>query len=171
MKLLTIEPDTVSLELSRAEFHGLRDALREAINQLEEGLVKRKELQPQLKSASDENAYDILYEGGFTEDSAEEFAKALKQEEALLEQTHALRSALEKITDEGELWRLLLPPRNDTKDMNSLCGPIANEAIKSLQEASGKLEQLAELTSLAGCRRRRRTTANKSYQKPNHENN
>jgi hypothetical protein len=37
---------------------------------------------------------------------------------------------------------------------SELCGTIAKEAITSLQAASAKLEQLAELTAVAGRRRR-----------------
>jgi|SRR6516165_8854688 hypothetical protein len=107
MKLLTIGPDTISLELNRTDFHGIRDALGQAIDQLEDSLVKRKDLQPKLAGASDENAYDILCETAFTEDTAEEFAAAIKQEEALLEQIRALHSALEQITSQNELYRLL----------------------------------------------------------------
>jgi hypothetical protein len=35
---------------------------------------------------------------------------------------------------------------------HDLCGQIAKEAVTSLQEASAKLEQLAELTAIAGSR-------------------
>jgi hypothetical protein len=107
MKPVEINIDTVSLALSRAEFHGLRDALSEAVDHLEERINKRQELGPRSEGADAEKIYDILYETPFTEDTAEEFARALKHDEALLLEFRTLRFALKKITDEGELWRLL----------------------------------------------------------------
>jgi hypothetical protein len=107
MKPVEINPDTVNLELKHTEFHGLRDALTEAVEHLEEGLAKRKALAPHLEGVSDEDAYDILYQSDFPEDDAKEFAQALKHDEALLEQFRALSSALKKITKENGLERFL----------------------------------------------------------------
>jgi hypothetical protein len=107
MKRIKSPDDTITLSLSPEEFHGLRDALWNAIRRLEDELPRRKELALKLEGADEEAAYDILFEAGFDEDSAEELGRAIKQEEALLAQFSALSLALEKITDEGGLARLL----------------------------------------------------------------
>jgi hypothetical protein len=69
---------------------------------------------------------------------------AISEIERLINQSRAIRIALLTFTN------------------HDLCGPIAKEAITSLQEAAAQLEQLAELTAAAQSRRRRRTsTTNK----------
>jgi hypothetical protein len=107
MKRIESPDDTITLSLSRDEFHGLRDALRHAIWRLEDSLPKRKELARKLESTDEEQAYDILFEAGFQEDDAEELGLAICREEAELAQFCSLWDAIEKITREGELARLL----------------------------------------------------------------
>jgi hypothetical protein len=63
-------------------------------------------------------------------------------------------SEIERLINQSRGIRIALSPFTN----NELCGPISKEAITSLQEASAKLERLAELTAALGSRRRRRTT-------------
>ena len=66
-------------------------------------------------------------------------------------------SDVEALINNARALRLALSPFTN----HDLCGPIAKEAITSLQEASAKLERLVELTATTGSRRRRRTTTNR----------
>jgi hypothetical protein len=61
-------------------------------------------------------------------------------------------SEIETLISQARALRLALLPFT-TNDATS---EVAKEAITSLQEASAKLEQLAELTAIAGSRRKRR---------------
>jgi hypothetical protein len=107
MKRIESPDDTITLSLSRDEFHGLRDALSNAVRQLEYDVSKRKEIALKLEGTGEDQAYDVLFEAGFDEDNAEEFGRAIKREEALLAQFCGLSHAIEKITEEGDLARLL----------------------------------------------------------------
>jgi hypothetical protein len=107
MKLINTSTDTVTLAMSREEFHLIRDCAWETIQDLEQRVAKRKELAHQLEGVDAETAYGLLYETELPEDSPDELPKALRRDEALLQQVKHLREALERIAAEGDLARLL----------------------------------------------------------------
>ncbi len=49
----------------------------------------------------------LAEEEWISEDSLKELASNVEKEELLLSEMHLVQEALEKITDQGQLWRLL----------------------------------------------------------------
>jgi hypothetical protein len=65
--------DTVALEMSREEFHALRDALLGTVSQLEDSTLKRRQLMCRLEGADEEQVCERLAaEEWISEDSVED---------------------------------------------------------------------------------------------------
>jgi hypothetical protein len=77
MKLLSTNTDTVSIEMSRDEFHGLRDVLLPAIEQLENSIEKRRKMLPLLVNEDEDHVCEVLLDSDFEEFDTKEFQLAL----------------------------------------------------------------------------------------------
>jgi hypothetical protein len=93
MKLIQTTDTTVSLEMTREEFHTIRYWLRG----LEDRSVELQHLANKLKSLDDEQADELLEETSFCD--PEDIAVELKA----LEQGKGVSKELERITEEGDL--------------------------------------------------------------------
>ena len=107
MKLIESNNETVTLLLTREEFHLLRDTTWEAIQGLEANLSRKQPLAKELQGMSEEEVYEALAEEDINADSLDELHTEIEQEQKLLAQAQAQAEALEQITTEGDLARLL----------------------------------------------------------------
>jgi hypothetical protein len=75
---------------------------------LEDSTLKRRQLMFALNGIDEEQMCERLAEEEWiSEDSLKELASNVEKEELLLSEMHLVQEALEKITDQGQLWRLL----------------------------------------------------------------
>ena len=107
MKLDESNDETVTLLLTREEFHLLRDTTSAAIQGLEATLARCHRLAEKLQGMSDDEVYEALIDEDLNAESLEELQTEIEQGQELLAQAQAQSEALEQITREGDLARYL----------------------------------------------------------------